>query len=285
MMRETTKITGKIIIYLLMLVLAIYILAPLVWIVMMSFKGRADVVSVPPKFLFTPTLENYEALFGVGEKAGLVTAEKFFSYFKNSLILSMGSVLLSLVLGLPAAYAIARLRFKAKESLAFTYLSFRFLPEITIILPLYVIYQKLQLYNTYIGLILVYQLISLPLLIWMMRSYFEEIPIAIEQAARTDGYSWFGAFFKLILPLAAPGAAATLVLAFIFCWNNFILGLMLGGSRTQPVTVGLLSFMGTNEVQWWLMAAATVITVLPELIMAMLVQKYMIRGLTFGAVK
>jgi multiple sugar transport system permease protein len=285
MLREKESPRENIINYLLMFILAIYILSPLVWIGMMSFKTRADVVSVPPKLIFKPTLENYQALFGLGEKAGLVTAAKFFSFFKNSLILSLGSVALSLVLGLPAAYAIARLRFKAKESLAFTYLSFRFVPEITVILPLYVIYQKLNLYNTYIGLILVYQLISLPLLIWMMRSYFEEIPIAIEQAARTDGYSWFGAFFRLVLPLAAPGAAATLVLAFIFCWNNFILGLMLGGSSTQPVTVGLLSFMGTNEVQWGLMAAATVITIVPEIIMALLVQRYMIRGLTFGAVK
>jgi multiple sugar transport system permease protein len=267
-----------------MLALAAFILAPIIWIVMMSFKSSIDVVSVPPKFIFTPTLDNYLALFGLG-KVGLLTGSAFLSYFKNSLILSLGSVVLSLILGLPAAYAIARLRFAAKESLAFTFLSFRFVPEITIILPLYVVYQKLHLYNTFIGLILVYQLISLPLMIWMMRSYFEEIPIAIEQAARTDGYSWASAFFRLVLPLVAPGMAATLVLAFIFCWNNFVFGLMLGGHSTQPVTVGLLSFMGTNEVQWGLMAAATVIAIIPEMAMALAVQRYMIRGLTFGAVK
>jgi multiple sugar transport system permease protein len=270
--------------YLGMLALAIFILAPITWIVMMSFKSKIDVVSVPPKFFFTPTFDNYLALFGIG-KVGLLTGTTFLSYFKNSLILSGGSVFVSLLLGMPAAYAIARLRFAAKESLAFTFLSFRFLPEITIILPLYIIYQKLHLYNTFVGLILVYQLISLPLLIWMMRSYFEEIPIAIEQAARTDGYSWVNAFFRLVLPLVAPGMAATLVLTFIFCWNNFVFGLMLGGNSTQPVTVGLLSFMGTNEVQWGLMAAASVIAIIPEMAMALAVQKYMIRGLTFGAVK
>ncbi len=271
--------------YFFMVLLAIFILAPLLWVLTMSFKTRADVISVPPKLIFKPTLDNYKALFGIGEQAGLVTASAFQSYFKNSLILSLGSVVLSFLLGLPAAYAIARLRFKAKETLAFTYLSFRFVPEITVILPLYVIYQRLNLYNTYLGLILIYQLISLPLLIWMMRSYFEEIPIAVEQAARTDGYSWFGGFFKLVLPLAAPGVAATLVLAFIFCWNNFILGLMLGGKSTQPVTVGLLSFMGTNEVQWGLMAAAAMVAIVPEMILALLVQRYIVRGLTFGAVK
>jgi multiple sugar transport system permease protein len=229
-------------------------------------------------------LDNYLALFGVG-KVGLLTGSTFLSFFKNSMILALGSVLLSMVLGMPAAYAFARLRFKAKEPLAFTYLSFRFVPEITIILPLYVLYQKLNLYNTYTGLILVYQLISLPFIIWMMRSYFEEIPVAIEQAARTDGYSWTRTFFRMVLPLAAPGVAASLVLAFIFCWNNFIFGLMLGGTNTQPVTVGLLSFMGTNEVQWGLMAAATVIAIVPEMILALSVQRYMVRGLTLGAVK
>ncbi len=275
---------NQILVYLGMLALAVFILAPVLWIVMMSFKSKIDVVSVPPKFIFTPTLDNYLALFGLG-KVGLVTGSVFLANFKNSLVLSVGSVLLSLVLGLPAAYALARLRFGAKESLAFTFLSFRFVPEVTIILPLYIVYQKLHLYNTYTGLILVYQLISLPLVIWMMRSYFEEIPIAIEQAARTDGYSWASAFFRLVLPLAAPGMAATLVLAFIFCWNNFVFGLMLGGNATQPVTVGLLSFMGYNEVQWGLMAAATVIAIIPEMVMALAVQRYMIRGLTFGAVK
>lgn len=281
----TNKIGARTLIYILMVIVAIYILSPLVWILMMSLKSPMDVIAVPPKFVFIPTLDNYKALFGLTGGNTLVTGSAFFSYFKNSLILSIGSVLLALVLGLPAAYAIARLRFKAKESLAFTYLSFRFVPEITIILPLYVIYQKLHLYNTYIGLILVYQLIALPLLIWMMRSYFEEIPIAIEQAAQTEGYSWFGAFRKLVLPLAAPGMAATLVLVFIFCWNNFVFGLMLGGNDTQPVTVGLLSFIGTNEIQWGLMAAATMVAILPLFILALLVQPYMIRGLTFGAVK
>ncbi|MGD9092061.1 MAG: carbohydrate ABC transporter permease [Anaerolineales bacterium] len=282
MKKDTRK---RLITYFFMFLLAIYILAPLVWILMMSFKSKADVIAVPPKFIFTPTLDNYKALIGVAGGETLVTGSAFLSYFKNSLILSVSSVLLALVLGLPAAYAIARLRFKVKEALAFTYLSFRFVPEITIILPLYVIYQRLGLYNTYLGLILVYQLIALPLMIWMMRSYFEEIPIAVEQAAQTDGYSWFASFRKIILPLVAPGMAAALVLAFIFCWNNFVFGLMLGGNSTQPVTVGLLSFMGTNEVQWGLMAAATIVAVLPLFILALLVQRYMIRGLTFGAVK
>ena len=273
-----------IVIYLLMLALAIYILFPIAWILLMSFKTEQDVIAVPPKIIFTPTLNNYLALFGFGQ-VGLVSGETFVQGFKNSFILSAASVFTSLFFALPAAYALARLRFKAKDSLAFTFLSYRFLPAITIILPLYVVYQKIGLAYTYLGLILVYQLISIPLMIWMMRSYFEEIPIAVERAARTDGYSWMGSFVRVVLPLAAPGLAATVILCFIFCWNNFIFGMILGGVRTQPLTVGLLSFMGTNEVQWGLMAAATIIAILPELVLAVAVQKYIIRGLTFGTVK
>ena len=279
------KIFGKILVFLGVVALALFIVSPFIWITMMSFKTPVDTIAVPPKFIFTPTLDNYKALFGVGSGPSMLTASTFFSFFKNSLILSAGSVLLSLVLALPAAYAIGRLDFKDKEKRAYRFLSLRFLPEVTIILPLYVLYQRLHLYNTFIGLILVYQFISVPLMVWMMRSYFEEIPMAIEHAARTDGYSWAGAFFRLVLPLAAPGVAATVVLCFIFCWNNFSLGLMLGGVDTQPVTVGLLAFMGSQEVAWGLMTAATVICIVPEMILALAVQKYMVRGLTFGAVK
>lgn len=270
--------------YVAMLLLALYILTPLLWIFLMSLKNRADVFAIPPKLIFVPTLDNYRALFG-GGGSGQLAGSTFLAYFKNSLIISVGAVLLSLLLGMPAAYALARYRFKMKDSIAFTFLSFRFVPEVTIILPLYVIYQNLGLYNTYYGLIFVYQLITLPLLIWMMRSYFEEIPVAIEQAAWTDGYSWWGAFSRQVLPLAAPGIAATLILCFIFAWNNFIFGLMLGGQSTQPVTVGLLSFMAYNEVLWGQMAAATMVTIVPEMVLALSVQRYMIRGLTFGAVK
>ena len=278
------KRNSMIVTYLFMVLLAVFLLGPLVWIVMMSFKNPQDVIAVPPKLIFKPTLDNYLALFGFS-RGGMVTAGMFLSSFKNTLIISAGSVLLSMIIGVPAAYAIARLSFSAKENFAFLYLSFRFVPEITIILPLYIIYQRINLYDNYIGMILIYQLISLPLIIWIMRSFFEEIPIEIEQAAYLDGYSRFQTMWRVIMPLAVGGIATASILAFIFCWNNFIFGLMLGSNNTQPITVGLLSFMGTSEVQWGMMAAATVIAIIPEIIMVISVQRYLIRGLTFGAVK
>jgi len=185
----------------------------------------------------------------------------------------------------PAAYALARFRFRFKEDIAFTFLSFRFAPEIAIIIPIYVLYQKLQLYNSYIGLILVYQLITLPLIIWIMRGYFEDISVEIEQAARLDGYTWWGVFTKIALPLVKPGLAATAILAFIFAWNNFIFGLILGAKETFPTTVGTLGFISYESVLWGQMAAATVITILPPLLLAIFIQKYLVRGLTMGALR
>ncbi|HHY45810.1 MAG TPA: carbohydrate ABC transporter permease [Firmicutes bacterium] len=278
--REWLRSAG---IYLAMGLLLVYILLPILWIFILSVKSPSDIVAVPPKLLFRPTIKNYSELFGYG--ASLVGGSDFLAYFKNSLIVSGGAVLFSLIIGIFAAYALARFNFKGKENIAFTFLSFRFVPELTIILPLYVIYQKLGLYNTYFGLILVYQLVTLPLLVWLLRSYFEELPINIEHAARTDGYPWFSVFWKITLPLAKPGLAATVILSFILAWNNFIFGLILGSKSTQPVTVGILSFISSQEVQWGQMAAGTVVAILPEIILAFMIQRYLIRGLTFGAVK
>ena len=159
----------------------------------------------------------------------------------NSVILSVLAVSVSLLVGVPAAYALARFKFRGKESLAFTFLSFRFAPEFAVIIPLSIIYRRLGIYNTYGGIVWVYQLITLPLLIWVLRGYFEEISPEIEQAAMTDGYSWWQVFIRILLPLVRPGLAASALLAFVFAWNNFVFPLVLGGSEVQTVTVSALS--------------------------------------------
>src|SRR5450756_43340 len=209
----------------------------------------------------------------------------FPKFFMNSVILSVGAVLLSLLVGVPAAYALARFRFKGKESLAFTFLSFRFAPEFAVIIPLSIIYRKLGLYNTYFGIIWVFQLITLPLLIWVLRGYFEEISPEIEQAAQTDGYPWWQVFIRILLPLVRPGLAASALLAFVFAWNNFVYPLVLGGSDVQTVTVSALSFLSSEQAYYNRMAAACVIASIPEIALALSIQRYLIRGLSFGAVK
>ena len=249
----------------------IFALFPLLWMVLVSLKSGQELFTT--KFIFTPTLENYSAiLFGdVRAAAGVVAKQEFPRFFLNSLIASTGAVLVSLVVGVPAAYALARYNFKGKEDLAFTFLSFRFAPELVVIIPLSVIYRQLGLYDTYFGIIWVYQLVTLPLLIWVLRSYFEDVSPDI--------------FFKILMPLVRPGLAASALLAFIFAWNNFIFPLVLGGSNVSTVTVAALGYISSAQGFFNRMAAAAVISSIPQMLLALSIQRYLIRGLSFGAVK
>lgn len=263
-----------------------FALIPILWMVGMSLKGPLDVMAIPPKVFFVPTLENYLRLFLGNEYSEYQVARTdFVSALINTFIIAGGACLLSVLTGTLAAYALARFRFQGRGDIGFVILSFRFAPELTIILPLYVVYRTLGLYNTYLGLILIYQMISLPLLVWVIRGYFDAIPYDSEQAALVDGYSWWGSFTKICLPLAAPGIAATAVIAFIFCWNNFTFGLLLGARETMTLTVATSGFISYEQVLWGQMAAASVVTIIPVLLFAFLVQRWLVRGLTFGAVK
>jgi len=276
----------KIFIYSGIALFLIFALFPIFWIFLMSLKTDKEIIASVPRFFFQPTLENYKSiLFGIKAAGTETSRPDFVLYFKNSLIITSGAVIVSLLTGVPAAYALARFKFKLKEDIAFTFLSFRFAPEIAVIIPIFVIYRSLGLYNTYIGMILVYQLITLPLIIWIMRGYFEDIPESIEQAARLDGYSWFSIFRKISLPLVKPGLASTAILSFIFAWNNFIFGLVLGAKETFPVTVGTLGFISYESVLWGQMAAASMVTILPEIVIDFFIQKYLVRGLSLGAVR
>ncbi len=268
-----------------LLVYFIFALFPLVWMVLVSLKSGPELFTT--KFIFHPTLQNYQAiLFGDARAAaGVVARQQFPQTFLNSLISASGAVFISLLVGVPAAYALARYKFRGKEDLAFTFLSFRFAPELVVIIPLSVIYRQLGLYDTYFGIMWVYQLVTLPLLIWVLRSYFEDISPDIEQAAMIDGYSWWHVFFRILLPLVRPGLAAAALLAFIFAWNNFIFPLVLGGSNVQTVTVASLGYMSSAQGFFNRMAAASVISSLPQMILALSIQRYLIRGLSFGAVK
>lgn len=257
-----------------------FICFPLAWIALMSLKNTADIVAVPPKIIFKPTGENYRALFS--ETSALGGQGGFLLYFKNSLWITGGALLLTIALGLPAAFALSRLYFPGSERIAFTFLSFRFAPELAVLLPLYIIFQRLKLYDTYAGLILVYQVITLPIFIWMMRSFLQNIPKEVEEAARIDGASWWQIFWRVDLPLVKGGLAASVILCAILAWNNFMFGLILGGRNTQPVTVGALTFMSYEEVLWGQMAAAAMLIIIPELILAMMINRYLLRGLTFG---
>jgi multiple sugar transport system permease protein len=259
---------------LLLLLYALFALFPLVWMLILSFKPDGEMFTTT--FFFTPTLQNFQAVFGESDFVGTLW---------NSLVVSVLAVALSLIVGVPAAYALGRFDFKGKEDIAFTFLSFKFAPEILVTIPLYLIYQQLHLIDSVFGLICVYQLISLPLLIWILRGYFEDLSKDMEAAAQLDGYSWWQVFFKLLLPLVKPGLVAAGLFCFIFCWNSFTFALLLGGGHTEPSTVSVTGFLASDTVHYGWVAAAALICALPEIILALLIQKHLVRGLSFGAVK
>lgn len=264
-----------------------FLLFPILWIFLMSFKSNADILSWPPKFIFTPTLDSYISVTVGALRArtvGAVSAD-FLGGFRNSLMISTVAVLVSLLLGVPAAYAMARYNFRFKEDIAFTFLSFRFAPELLVIIPIYLIFRKIGLYDTYLGLVWVYQLITMPMIIWIVRGYFEDIPIELEQASLLDGYSLWRSFLKVMVPLVRPGVAAAALLSAIYAWNNFVFALILGSSRVEPVTVAALKFITVEKMRYGEVAAAATISILPVLILSFYLQRHLVRGLTFGAVK
>lgn len=286
-MRERRSKFSKFLIIVGLIVLMVWTLFPLYWVFLMSIKEPVDVIAYPPKFSFKPTLENYSVvLFGKSWLGKYETVRTDFPrYFLNSILTCSGAVVVSMLVGIPAALSLARYNFKGKENFAFTLLSFRFAPGLIVIIPLFVIFRKIGFYGTIPGLILAYQLLTLPFAVWLMRGFFEDIPVELEHAARIDGYSWFGVFWKIDMPLVSPGIAATAILSFIFAWNNFLFGHVLSSEMTRPVTPSLMGFISYEQVLWGQMAAAGIVTLLPSVLLAFFIQRYLVRGLTFGAVK
>ncbi len=269
-----------------LVLVVLFFMFPIFWIVLMSFQTNETILRSPPSMVFEPTIQNYVALItGKLETQAGTLDIAFMKNLMNSVILSVCSVALALLLGVPAAYAFARHKFRGSEDIAFTLLSFRFAPPLLVLLPLTLYFQEVGLANTYIGLIWVYQLICLPLILWIVRGYFEDLSPDVEHAYRIAGHSWFATFRKIALPLAGPGIAAAGLLAFIFAWNNFIFALVLASADKQPVTVGALAFVTASGIQYGQIAAAVVLSITPTLALALYAQRYLVEGLSLGAVK
>ncbi|MEN3351780.1 MAG: multiple sugar transport system permease protein [Bradyrhizobium sp.] len=267
-------------------IVVIFFMFPIVWIFLMSFQTNETILRIPPSLFFSPTLSNYQALISGKLVSAAGTLDiPFMHNLMNSVILSTASVVIALLLGVPAAYAFARFNFIGKEDIAFTLLSFRFAPPLLVLLPLSLYFQQIDLNDTYVGLIWVYQLIALPLILWIVRGYFEDISPDIEHAYRLAGHSWREAFTRIAVPLAGPGIAAAGLLSFIFCWNNFVFALILASADKQPVTVGALAFVTASGIQYGQIAAAIVLSVTPTLLLALYAQRYLVEGLSLGAVK
>ena len=265
-----------------LLVWFVFSLFPLVWMVLLALKTNAEQIST--YFAFTPTLENFAIV--LSDEGTRLTSVNFTQAILTSVVNCVGAVIVSLVIGIPAAYAAGRWQYRGSNDVMFTILSFRFAPELMVIVPLFVIYNQIGLFDTNVGMIWVLQLVTMPLIVWILRSYFQDMPAELEQAALLDGYTRRRAFVMVALPLVRPGIAAAALLAFIFAWNNYVFPLILTGSQHTPVTVAVTRFLGGGGQAYYnLTAAAALIAALPPLLVALSIQRYLVRGLSFGAVK
>ncbi len=256
--------------------LIVFILIPVYWMASTSLKTANDTFAVPPVLIFTPTLVHYQEVFSGGViSTGL----------KNSLIVAIGTTLAALLLGVPAAYALARFDFRGKSQLWFWFISNRFITPIVMALPFFLIARNLRLLDTHLMLILTYLTFSIPLVIWLCVDQFRSIPPEIDQAAMVDGASPWRAFSQVTLPLALPGVVVSAILCFVFSWNEFLFALVLTRNVAKTAPVEAANFMTGFGVKWGAMMATGTLIVLPVVIFAALVSRHLVRGLTMGAVK
>jgi polyol transport system permease protein len=254
---------------------AFLVFFPILWTVLTGFKNEADAAATPPVLFFHATLDNYHAVFSAD----------YLSFFKNTVLLAVGSTLLAMLLGLPAAYSLAFHPSSQSPRVLSWVLSTKMLPAVGALIPLIVIYKQLGLFDTRAGMILLYGALNLPLVIWMMRSFFADLPREILEAATVDGARFHHIMLKIVIPLSAPGLAATALLSLIFSWNEFLLAVNLTSANTSTLPVFISSFMTSEGLFWAKMSAASTLAVAPVILAGWLAQRSLVRGLTFGAVK
>jgi multiple sugar transport system permease protein len=270
------KYLGQIFVYVLVILAVLLSIAPIVYIVVTSFKEPELTFAIPPVWNFQPTLKNYEEV---------LSSTNFGKYFANSIFVALVATAIALLLGTLAAYGFSRFRFRGHFWLKMSSLIPQMLPPIAIIVPLYVLFSRLNWIDTRQALVISYLTFTIPLSTWMMIGFFDDVPIELEEAAMIDGCSRFGALLRISLPLAIPGMAATAILAFLYCWNEFLYAVILTGRDARTLPVIITSFMTNKSVLWGRIAASGSLVLIPVLIFALLAQRYLVRGLARGAVK
>ena len=294
------------------LVMAIVGLIPISVMVVTAFKTRSDVVADPPKVFFNPTLEGFVYLFterallpqarleeaqANAEDLGLfgrialesgqeITAPSdYVNRLKNSLIVAGVSTVTSVVLGLFAAYAFSRFNIAGKDDLLFFILSTRMLPAVVVTIPIFLLYRQLGLHDTYLGMILLYTAFNLSFSVWLLKGFIDEIPREYEEAALVDGYTRLQAFFKIVLPQAVTGIAATTVFCLIFAWNEYAFALMLTSDQARTAPPSIATMLGRGGIEWSAIAAGSLGFLIPVVIITFALRNYLLRGVTFGAIR
>lgn len=257
------------------MLLIFVVLFPFLWIVQMSLKTELEAFRMPPVLLFTPTLENYHAIL----------EEKFLRSFRNSTVTATVTTIVSLLLGVPAAYALSRAHFKSDTLISLWTLFTRMAPPIAFGIPFFLIYKYLDLIDTLYGLVIIYLTFNLSLVIWIMRTFFDGLPTSLEEAAYIDGAGVINTFLRITLPLSAPGLATTAIFCFLLSWNDFFYALVLTRSEAVTAPVAIVNFMNYESWEWGKITAGATLIMLPVVGLSLAVRKYLIRGLTGGALK
>jgi ABC-type glycerol-3-phosphate transport system permease component len=250
---------------------------PVLWALLTSFKTERDVLAYPPTVIFEPTLRNYrDVMFG---------SASILPNLLSSTIVAGASTLLTLLFAIPAAYALARLDLPGKRASGFYVLATQMLPPVGLIIPYYLVLQKIGGLDTYTGLIVIYLTFSLPFAIWLMVSYFEDVPREMEEAALLDRAGRWRALWYVILPQVRGGIAVTTIFVFLNAWNEFLFAVVLGGNRVRPVTVAMFNFISVEQTLWAKLAAGAMLAMAPVIVLGLLAQRHIVKGLTVGAVK
>ena len=253
-----------------------FTLLPVTWLFMLSIKSKGETFTKPPKWFFDPTINNYIKLWD---------NDLFKDTFFNSIFITLISIVLSVTIALFAAYALKRYQIRFKTAFMQWLLLAYMLPEFLFVLPMFAIYQTIGIYDTYLGMAIIYQVHVLPFSIWMLRSFLEEIPKEIDDAAVIDGCSPLQAIYKIYLPLIIPGIVATAILNGIWVWNELAIALGLTFFDSQPITVGVASFRGYASIDWGGMTGSAIVSMIPMILFAAFAQKHIVKGLTLGSVK
>ena len=249
---------------------------PITWLFLLSIKSKGETFTKPPKWVFDPTIQNYIDLWD---------NDLFKDTFVNSFFITLISITLSIIISIFAAYALKRYQIRFKTAFMQWLLLAYMLPEFLFVLPMFAIYQSIGIYDTYIGMALIYQVHVLPFSIWMLRSFLEEIPKEIDDAAYLDGCNPFQAIYKIYLPLIIPGIVATAILNGIWIWNELAIALGLTFFDAQPITVGVASFRGYASINWGGMTGSAIVSMIPMILLVTFAQKHIVKGLTLGSVK
>ena len=267
----------KTILNILIILAILFFLTPIFWLVTTAFKYGRDAFAIPPQwFLFEFTLNNFKEVI-TGTKVGL--------FIENSVIISAGTTLLSLLLGVPAGFAIARTKSKFINTSSYFFLLLLMIPPTAMLIPFYLIVRDIGLIGTRLSVILLDTAFDASFVVWMMRSYFLDVPKEMEEAALVDGANQFTAFVKVALPMSIPGIISSALYTFIFSWNDFIFALMLTTPKTKTIPLGILASFSAVEIGWGRMAAMSVFAIIPAIVISLFLNRYFVQGLTFGATK